>query len=95
MPFDSVTINTYFELEDEDSEEYQAFSRAPNYNLILKKLTKGKYDWKKSNTNQVQSFMRTGLIEIVKSWFYFVSSKLIPTKNISTVKMTRLYSLML
>ena len=53
MPFDSVTINTYFELEDEDSEEYRALYQILDYDLILKTLTKGKFEWKKSTTNQV------------------------------------------
>ena len=61
VPFDSMTINTYFELEDEDSKEYQALYREPNYDLILKKLIKGRSEWKKNTSNQVQS-----LCQIVK-----------------------------
>ena len=41
MPFDSMTINTYFKLEDEDNEECRALYREPKYDCILKTLTKG------------------------------------------------------
>ena len=53
MPFDSVTIKTYFELEDEYNEEYRSLYRESDYDRILKILTKGKYEWTKSTTNQV------------------------------------------
>ena len=85
MSFDSVTIKNYFELEDEDSEEYRTLYLELNYDLILKKLTNGKSKWKKRTSNQVQSFLMTRLTDIAKSWLYFVSSKLIPTKHISIV----------
>ena len=42
VPFDSMTINTFFELEDEDNEDYLALYRASNYDLIMKKLTNGR-----------------------------------------------------
>ena len=40
LPFDSVTINNFFELKDEDSKDYRALYRAPDYDLIFKKMTK-------------------------------------------------------
>ena len=81
-----MTINTFFELEDEGSKEYRALYWASNYDIILKKLTKGKSEWKRNISNQVQSFMRTGLTETTKSWLYFVFSKLILKKHVSTMQ---------
>ena len=34
VPFDSLTINRFFELQEEDSEEYRALYREPNYEKV-------------------------------------------------------------
>ena len=86
MPFDSVTINTYFELEGEDSEEYRALYQTLDYDCIFKTVIKGKFEWKRSISNQVQLFLKTGITETTKSWFYLFSSNLILTKHISTIQ---------
>ena len=52
----------------------------------MKKLTDGQLTWKRSVLNEVQSFLRTVLTKTAKSWFYFVSSKLIPAKHVSIVQ---------
>ena len=95
VPFDSVTIHKFFEVEDENNEDYQALYKALNYDLILKKLINGKSPWKRSILNQFQSFMRTRLTETTKFWFYFVSFKPISMKHVFQCKRTRQCSLML
>ena len=40
VPFDSLTINRFFELQDEDNEEYRALYKESNYDVIMKK-----YQW--------------------------------------------------
>ena len=54
VPFDRSTINRFFGLQDEDSEEYRALYRKPNYDRILKELTDGKLPWKRGASNEVQ-----------------------------------------
>ena len=63
VPFDSLIINRFFKLQDEDNKEYQALYRDRNYDLILKKLIEEKLTRKKSVSNEVQSVLRTGLTE--------------------------------
>ena len=41
VPFDNLTINRFFEIQDKEIEEYRVLYREPNYDLILKKLTDG------------------------------------------------------
>ena len=62
-----MAINIFFELEDEDNEEYRALRRAPNYDMIMKKLIDRKSPWKRSILNEVQSFLRTRLTKTTKS----------------------------
>ena len=39
MPFDGSTINRLFRMNDDDSEEFKALYREPNYEKILEELT--------------------------------------------------------
>ena len=78
MLFDSNIINRMLGLNDDDSDEFKALYRELDYEKILEKLNDGSAPWL-SNTNQeVMSFLRTGHTEVDKTWFYFISCKLVP-----------------
>ena len=59
--------------------------RKPNYDHILMELINNEITWKKGSSNEVISFLRTNLTHNLKTWFYFVSTKLRLSKHISTV----------
>ena len=70
---------------DGDSDEFRALYREPDYDKILEALTNESAPWIRNATHEVMSIPRKGLIEIAKTWFYFISSKLVPSKHLSTV----------
>ena len=78
-------INGVFGLTDVDSEQFRALYRELNYELILEELTNGSAPWTRNANQEVMSFLRIGLTEVAKVWFDFVSSKLVPSKHLSTV----------
>ena len=85
MPFNGSTNNRLFGLNDEDSLEFRSLYREPDYEKILEELTNGSTPWTRNATQEVMSFLRKRLIEIAKTWFYFISSKLVLSKNLSIV----------
>ena len=85
MSFDASTINEVFRLTDGDSEEFKTLYREPDYDKILQEVTDGSALWTRNANQEVISFPRTRLTKVAKVWFYFVSSKLVPSKHLSTV----------
>ena len=85
MPFDGSIINRLFGLTDVDREEFKALYRELDYEKILEELIDGSASWTRNANQEVICFPRTRLKEIAKTWFYFVSSKLVPSKHLSTV----------
>ena len=85
MPFDANKINTLFGMTEVDSEEFRTLYREPNYEVILQDLTNGSTPWIRNANQEVMSFLRIGLMEVGKVWFYFVSSKLVSSNHLSTV----------
>ena len=83
--FDASTINRVFGLTDADSEKFIALYQEPNYELILEELTNGSAPWTRNENQEVMSFSRTRLKEVAKVWFNHVSSKLVPSKYLSTI----------
>ena len=86
MPFDCITINRVFGMNDEDNEEVRALYREPNYEKILQELTNGKSPWSRTTKKEIMFFPRIRLTKIAKALFYFVSSKLVPSKHVSIVR---------
>ena len=93
VPFDSGIINRVFGLNYEDNEEFRALYREPDYEKILQELTDGKSHWSRMTKKEIMSFLRIGLTKIAKAWFYLVSSKLVPSKQVSIVYFTFDFSL--
>ena len=81
--FDASTINRVFGLTNADSKKFIALYREPNYELVLEELTDGSAPWTRNENQEVMSFSR--LKEVAKVWFYHVSSKLVPSKYLSTI----------
>ena len=75
VPFDSATINKVQGLSDVDSNEYRQLFRSPDYDKILKTVVGANASWKIKKD--------VGLYEIV--WFYFMNSRLLPSKHVSTL----------
>ena len=86
VPCDEGTINKVFGLMKVDSEKFRALYKEPNYDLILQELTDGSKQWSINVNQEVMAFPRTGLTEVAKIWFYFVSSKLVPSKHLSMIE---------
>ena len=80
MSFNESTINRFFGLNDDDSKEFKALYREPNYDNILEELTDGSAPWARNSTQEVMFFPGTGLTEIAKTRF-----TLYPPKHLSTV----------
>ena len=69
VPFDSVTINRAFKLNDENSEEFKTMFGEHNSNRILNGLRNGEIAWKRGSSNEVICFLRTNLNHTTKAWF--------------------------
>ena len=86
LPFDYNTINQVFGLNDEDSEEFKALYREPDYEKILQEFTDGKSPWSRTTKQEIMFFPRIRLTKIAKAWFHLVSNKLIPSKHVFIVR---------
>ena len=60
--------------------------REPNHDKIIDFLTGGKGKWNSTKKNPHESIHRGTLTKEAKVWFYFISSVIIPTKHLSTIR---------
>ena len=69
-----------------DGAKFKKLKDNSDYQKILEVLTGGKGEWKRSKKTPYYYIARGSLIEEAKVWFYFLSSVLIPSKHLSTVR---------
>ena len=89
-------IYEYYKLQ-KNYEEFQALAQGPNYDTILKHLTKGRVSWKCNQNGQILFFPTKGMSYLGKQWNHFTETKSIPSGNISEVNKERalyLYAIM-
>ena len=87
VPFNDRRINEVFKLRDfEHGSKYKKLLENPNYKKIVKRLTRGEGKWEVTKKNPHHAIKRGALTEEAKVWFYFISSVIVPTRHLSTVR---------
>ena len=82
MPFDKKVINAYYNLREENYDEFQSLCQNPNYKTILERLTEGCVSWKCNQSGKIRLFPSKGLLYLEKMWDHFIIVKIIPNNNI-------------
>ena len=89
VEFSAKSINAYYNLEQVNSEAYDKLQASPNYPKVLRMLTNGRGEWKLNNEGHTMHFKDKHLAYIPKVWHHFITSRLIPTKNVCEVTAKR------
>ena len=69
-----------------DGSKFKKQLKEPEHQKIVDLLTAGKGKWKGTKKTPFKSITRGDLTEEAKVWFYFISSILMPSKHLSTVR---------
>ena len=69
-----------------DGSKFKRLLKEPKYQKIVDLLTAEKGKWKATKKTLYESISRGDLIEEAKVWFYFISSIILPSKHLSTVR---------
>ena len=69
-----------------DGSKFKKLLKEPEYQKRVDLLTTGKGKWKGTKKTLYKSIAIGDLIEEAKVWFYFISSVVLPSKHLSTVK---------
>ena len=83
VDFSTKSINKYYTLEPINSEIYDRLHEAPNYPKVLRMLTNSQGEWKVNNERHAVHFKAKHLAYIPQVWHHFITSRLIPTTNVS------------
>ena len=87
ISFSREKINETFNLEvQKDGSKFKTLLKEPEYQKIVDLLIGGKGKWKATRKTPHESVARGSLTEESKVWFYFVSSVILPSKHLSTVR---------
>ena len=87
VEFSIEDINRLFNLRvQKDGSKFKKQLKEPEHQKIVDLLTAGKGKWKGTRKTPFKSIARGDLTEEAKVWFYFISSVLMPYKNLSTVR---------
>ena len=86
VPYGAETINEMYEMEGQKHRsKYKKIIDNPNRGKITRKLTDGKVKWGQGRGEQ-KTINRGDLTEEAKVWFYFLTSVMVPTKHVCTVR---------
>ena len=77
VPFDSETINSFYNLANVDNEAYAKLRDEPNYKEIIKFLTNDQEKWKVNSEGQEVNFKAKGLLYIPKVWHHLITSRIL------------------
>ena len=69
-----------------DRAKFRKLKENLDYQKILEVLTDGKWEWKGSKKNPNVFIAKDHLTEEAKVWFYFLSSVLMPSKHVCTMR---------
>ena len=87
IDFRKEKINTLFNLKvQKDGSKFKKLLKESEYQKIVYLLTAEKGKWKGTKKTLYKSFARGDLTEETKVWFYFISSILLPSKHLRTVR---------
>ena len=80
-------INETFNLKvQKDRSKFKNLLKEPEYQKIVDLLTRVNKKWKATRKTPHESISIGPLTKEAKVWFYFVSSVLLPSKHLSTVR---------
>ena len=98
IDFNKEKINGLFNLKVQKyGSKFKRLLKEPEYQKIVDLLTTGKGKWKGTKKTLYESIAIGDLTEDTKVWFYFISSVLLPSKHLSTVRRNKaifLYALL-
>ena len=87
VEFNREEINKLFNLRvQKDGSKFKKQLKELEHQKIVDLLTTGKGKWKGTRKTPFKSIARGDLTEEAKVWFYFISSILMPSKHLSTVR---------
>ena len=87
IDFSKEKINGLFNLKvQKDGSKFKRLLKEPEYQKIVDLLTAGKGKWKATKKTPYESIDRGDLTEEAKVWFYFISSVLLPSKHLCTIR---------
>ena len=69
-----------------DGSKFKKQLKEPEHQKIVDLLTAGKGKWKRTRKTPFKSIARGDLTKEAKLWFYFISSILMPSKDLSIVR---------
>ena len=87
VDFSKEKLNKLFNLRvQKDGSKFKKQLKEPEHQKIVDLLTARKGEWKGTKKTPFKSIARGDLTEEAKVWFYFISSVLMPSKHLSTVR---------
>ena len=87
VSFNREQINKKFNLKERnDGSKFKRLVIAPNFQKIVDLLTDGKGNRNATRKNPHESISRRALTEQAKVWFYFLSSVILPSKHLCTIR---------
>ena len=87
VPFRHKRINEMFKLKElKHSSKFKKLVENPDHEKIINLLNGGQGKWEAKRKNPHYAINRGSLIEEAKVWFYFLSSIILPTKHLCTVR---------
>ena len=87
VPMGHERINEVLQIKDpKNGSKYKKLLKEPNHEEIVDFLTARKGKWSSTKKNPHESINRGSLTEEAKVWFYFITSIIIPTKHLSTIR---------
>ena len=86
VDFGAWAVNQFYQLREDDSEEYQVLFVATNFEGLMQELTHGQGVWRRlPSTGEFTTFPMTALTLVVKVWYNFLSVEIRPSLHLSTV----------
>ena len=86
VPYGAETINAMYGMEGQKhGSKYKKIGDGPNREKIARRMTDGKVKWGQGQ-GEKKIINMGDLTKEAKVWFYFLSSVLVPTKHICTVR---------
>ena len=85
VDFSAESINSFYSLDHVPSEPFDRLHEHPDYPEVIRVLTNGQGEWKVNSAGHAVHFKAKHLAFIPKVWHHFLTSRLIPTKNVCEV----------
>ena len=87
VPFGQKRINEMFKLKElKHGSKFKKLVENSDYEKIIDLLTAGQGKWEATRKNPHHAINKGSLTEEAKVWFYFLSSVILPTKHLCSVR---------